>query len=217
LSICASCFASLGAGAVLTSTKWGDYNNASNILQSTHLGASTPQYVAGIAYKIAARGILYNSLKCTKEDFTVKRSDAQIAFCYPYKVFINLKFSPDSSQTFNGFTYGASHALHQYLDLMFGISYSAHNEISPGFQQAALNVVKTQQTANNQYYSQFSLASLQANGPTAYDGFPLQLLNADGTIGPLIYTGSPTILHYHSGFFVGISIPLGFKTPASGN
>lgn len=217
LAGCSSCYASLGAGAVLANSKFGDYNDSSNVLQTTHLGASTPQYVAGVAYKIAIRGALYKKLSCNTQDFTIKRSDAQVAFCYPYKVFVNLKFSPDSSQTFNGFTYGISHALHQYLDLMIGISYSAHNEISPGFLQTALSVVKTQQAAGNPYYSQYNLAALKANDATAFDGFPTQLINANGTAGSLIYTGSPTVLHYHSGFFMGVAIPLSFKSPASGN
>ena len=211
-----SCFAALGAGAVLTSTKYGDYNHSSNILQSTHIGASTPQYVAGVAYKLPVQGPLYKTLHCNN-DSTIKRSGAQVAYCYPYKAFINLKFSPGSSQAFNGFTYGISHALHQYLDLMVGVSYSAQNEISPGFQQAALNVVKVQQAAKNPYYAQFNLASLEADGPTAYDGFPTQLLNKNGTTGSLIYTGSPTVLHYHTGIFIGIAIPITFKSQVSGN
>jgi hypothetical protein len=206
---CASnCFASVGAGVVLSPTKWGDYNNSSNILQSTHVGSSTPQYSVGLAYKLSFReGFIKRSKPC---------SDTTSPFCYPYKAFVSLKFSPDSSQTFSGFTYGLTHALCSNLDLVAGISYSANNEISPGFQRAALNVVKAQQTAGNPYYAQFNLASLQANGPTAYDGFPIQLMNSDGTTGSIIYAGSPTVLHYHTGFFMGIAVPITFKGLLSG-
>ena len=146
-----------------------------------------------------------------------KNSDARVAFCYPWKSFVSLKLTPDASQTLNGFTFGISHGLHQYLDLMIGVAYSAHNEISPGFQQAAVNVVREQQAAKNPYYAEFNLAALAANNTqTAYDGFPTQLLNANGTTGPLIYNGSVTISHYRPGLFLGVSLPLSFKSAVSG-
>jgi hypothetical protein len=217
LAGCASCYASLGAGSLLVG-KYPDYNVSSNILEATHVGISTPSYAVGVAYKLPFREPwVYKKLSCTTDDFSTKRSDGQVAFCYPYKAFVSLKFTPDASQTFNGYTFGISHALHQYLDLMVGLAYSAHNEISPGFQQAAVSVVKAQQAAGNPYYSQFNLASLEANNTqTAFDGFPTQLLNANGTTGPLIYNGSITISHYRPGLFLGISIPLSFKSSASG-
>jgi len=218
IAACGSCYASLGAGAVLSTTKFGDYNNSSNVLQTTHIGSSTPQYVAGVAYKLPIRTIhkLYGFLGCSPDSFFSPATEAQAAYCYPFKAFISLKFSPDSSQTFNGFTYGLSHALHKRLDIMFGISYSAHNEISPGFQQAALNTVTTQQALSNKYYAQWNVQSLKTNNATAYDGFPTQLQNADGTTGALIYTGNPLVLHYHTGFFLGVSLPIAFKSGASG-
>jgi hypothetical protein len=218
LSGCATCFASAGAGTLLVG-KYPDYNVSSNILEATHVGISTPSFVAGVAYKLPLHDFYgYNKLGCGPGDLTTKTSDARIAFCYPYKAFVNLKFTPDASQTFNGFTFGLSHALHQYLDIMVGVAYSSHNEVSPGFQQAAVSVVKAQQAAGNPYYSQFNLAALQANtSQTAFDGFPTQLLNANGTTGSLIYSGNVTVSHYRPGLFLGISIPLGFKSPASGS
>jgi hypothetical protein len=216
LAGCGSCFASVGAGSVLTSAQFGDYNNTANVLQSTHLGTSTPQFVVGVAYKLPWDGVLHGKLHCTSSDFTSPTSDAKAAYCFPYKAFVSLKFTPDASQTFNGFTYGVSHALHRYLDVMVGVSYSAHNEISPGFQQAAINTVKTQQAMNNTYYSQWNAAALQTDGPTAYDGFPTQLQKADGTVGPLIYAGNPLVLHYHPGLFIGVAVPLSFQKALSG-
>jgi hypothetical protein len=217
LAGCASCYASLGAGTLLVG-KYPDYNVSTNILQATHVGISTPSYAVGVAYKLPFREPwVYKKISCTTDDFSTKRSDGQVAFCYPYKAFVSLKFTPDASQTFNGFTFGLSHALHQYLDLMVGLAYSAHNEISPGFQQAAVSVVKAQQSAGNPYYSQFNLASLEANNTqTAFDGFPTQLLDANGTTGPLIYSGNITISHYRPGLFLGISLPLSFKSAAAG-
>jgi hypothetical protein len=217
LSGCATCFASVGAGTLLIG-KYPDYNVSSNIIQATHVGISTPSFVGGIAYKLPFHDFYgYHKLGCGPADLTTKTSDARIAFCYPYKAFVSLKVTPDASQTLNGFTFGISHALHQYLDLMVGVAYSAHNEISPGFQQAAVNVVKLQQAAGNPNYAAFNLAALQTNSSqTAFDGFPTQLLNANGTTGPLIYNGSITISHFRPGLFLGVSFPLGFKSAASG-
>jgi len=217
LAGCATCFASIGAGTLLVG-KYPDYNVSSNVLQATHVGISTPSFAVGVAYKLPLHDVYgYKALGCTKDDLTTKNSDARVAFCYPWKSFVSLKLTPDASQTLNGFTFGISHGLHQYLDLMIGVAYSAHNEISPGFQQAAVNVVREQQAAKNPYYAEFNLAALAANNTqTAYDGFPTQLLNANGTTGPLIYNGSVTISHYRPGLFLGVSLPLSFKSAVSG-
>jgi hypothetical protein len=215
---CANCYASIGAGSVLSSTKFGDYNNLSNILQTTHLGTSTPQYAVGLAYRLPIYGPLWKLplLSCDRDAYTAQYPEAKAAYCFPLKAFISFKFTPDASQTFNGFTFGLSHTLAFYqvslLDLMVGVSYTAFNEVSPGFQQAAINVVSVQQAANNPYYAQYNLATLKTNGPTAYDGFPVQLLKADGTTGPLIYGASPLVSHYHSGLFIGVSVPVSLKS-----
>jgi hypothetical protein len=174
----------------------------------------------GLAYKLAFREaipLVYRKNNCTPDSFNRSGSEGANAFCYPWKVFASLKFSPDASQTFNGFTYGLSHAVHRYLDIMVGLSYSAHNEVAPGFQLAAVNTVKIQQAANNPFYAQWDVNTLQKNGATAYDGFPTQLLKADGTTGSLIYSGTPLVVHYHSGFFMGISVPLQFKNLLAGS
>jgi hypothetical protein len=217
LAGCATCFASIGAGTLLVG-KYPDYEVSSNVLQATHVGISTPSFAVGVAYKLPFHDFYgYKVLDCTKDDLTTKTSDARVAFCYPWKSFVSLKLTPGASQTLNGFTFGLSHGLHQYLDLMIGLAYSAHNEISPGFQQAAVSVVRAQQAEKNPYYAQFNLAALQENNTqTAYDGFPTQFLNANGTTGSLIYNGSITISHYRPGLFLGVSLPLSFKSAVSG-
>jgi len=215
---CASCFATIGAGTVIKG-KYPDYNVSSNIIEATHVGISTPSYSLGLGYKLSFHDFFqtYKKLGCTPDDLVTPSEDKK-AFCYPYKTFISLKFTPDASQTFNGYTFGLSHALHKYLDLMVGMAYSAHNEISPGFQQAAISVVKAQQAAGNPYYSQFNLAALQANSTqTAFDGFPTQLISANGTTGSLIYSGNITVSHYRPGLFLGISLPVNLKTFVGGS
>lgn len=199
----------------MNSTKFGDYNDNANILESTHLGASTPQYAVGLSYRLPIYGPFskIKKLGCATDAYTATYPEARAAYCFPYKAFVSFKFNPDASQTFNGYTFGVSHAIaYSYLDLMIGLSYSAFNEVSPGFQQAAINVVTAQQAANNPYYAQYNLAALKSNRPTAYDGFPVQLLKADGTTGSLIYSGNPLVAHYHPGLFLGVSVPLSFKT-----
>lgn len=219
---CSSCYASIGAGAVITN-QHGDYNNVNNVLETTHLGTSTPQYVVGVAYKLPVRAPWYSPLGCKVGDFTAPSSDARAAFCYPFKAFVSFKFTPDSSQTFNGFTYGISHAIHKSLDILLGLSYSASNEVSPGFQAAAVQVVKAQQapSTGSVCYAQWNLTTLEAShlGAAAYDGFPTQLLTQTGgtasapvcTAGAQIYSVSPLATNYHSGLFIGISVPVSFS------
>lgn len=222
---CSSCFATIGAGAVATG-RLGDYNNQNSVLEATHLGQSTPQYLLGVAYKLPIRGEFFalKNLHCDPtRSFNAAVSDGEAAFCYPFKVFINLKFSPDSSQTFNGFTFGLSHALHKYVDLLPGISYSAYNDISPGFRAAAVNVVTVAQQSGNvnaPCYAQWKVAELSDSTNTiAFDGFPTQLMTNTGTLsapvctaGAQIFSGSPLTVHYHPGFFIGISVPVSFKS-----
>jgi len=226
---CSSCYASIGAGAALYNHDLADYEEVQNVLQKTHLGNSTPQYLVGLAYKLpwhtlwgikfGKGGSLYTRMNCTVNDFAAGDSDSHAAYCYPFKAFISLKFSPDASQTFSGFTYGISHAVHKKLDILLGLSYTPYSEPSEGFQAAAINTLKTQSA--NPCYAQFSVAQLTAtNGRNNYDGFPTQLLTntaAAGappvcTAGAQIYAGSALVTEHHSGFFVGISVPIGFKT-----
>lgn len=225
LAGCSSCYASIGAGAVITSPGLSDYTVNNNILESTSLdhSRSTPQYLVGVAYKLPIPDLLgiskgrslYKHLGCqASTDFNNPATEARAAYCYPYKVFINFKFTPDASETFNGFTYGLTLALHKELDFLLGASYSPYNNVSGGFQNAAIATVKDE--SGNRCYSQWTSASLSANGKGAFNGFPTQLLT-DTTpsaatptcsAGAQIYGGSIVTTSYHTGFFIGVSIPV---------
>jgi hypothetical protein len=217
---CSSCFATIGAGLVVTSQN-ADYNDTNNILEATHFGRSTPLYMVGVAYKLPIYGpySIFNHDACKSGEFDDSSASAPATYCFPFKAFVSFKFTPDASQTFNGFTYGVSHSLHKDLDMLFGWSYSAFNQVSPGFLSAATNVVQTQQTAGNPCYSQWVYARLAANGVNAFDGFPTQLITntaAAGnapicTPGAQIFNGNPLTVHYLNGFFVGVAVPISFQ------
>jgi hypothetical protein len=229
---CSSCFVSIGAGAVIQNATFNDYSVNNNTLETTSLdhSESAPQYLVGVAYKLPIRDLLfvpksgtttlYHALGCTAAtDFNNPDTEAKAAYCYPYKAFISFKFSPDSSQTFNGFTYGITFAIHKDLDLLLGASYSPYNNISGGFKSAAVSLVTEETTAGNRCYSQWTAAGLNANGQGAFNGFPTQLLT-DSTstaatptcsMGAQIYSGSVTTASYHTGLFIGVSIPIGLS------
>jgi hypothetical protein len=221
---CAGCFATIGIGANLNSKGLTDYNNASNILEATHLGNATPQLLVGISYQVPWHGFFYSKIKIFSKDYPPNHPvecdpdlynqdvDGVLIYCYPWRPFISAKFTTDASQTFNGFTFGMSHRLARYVDVLVGYSFTAFNEASPGFQRAAIQAVETQQAAGNKYYSQFSLTAMQQNWHDAFDGFPTQLISSTGTAGALIYAGNPLSVHYHSGAFVGVVVPITLKS-----
>jgi hypothetical protein len=219
---CGGCYATVGLGANINSKGLTDYNNSSNILESTHLGNGTPQLLLGVSFQVPWHGIFYHEIqiksgalpspdRCDPLLYNQDVDGAKI-YCYPWRPFISVKFTPDASQTFNGFTYGISHRLAKNLDLMVGVSYTAFNEASPGFQRAAIETVKTQQAAGNPYYTQFSLVAMQNNWRNAFDGLPTQLISSTGQPGALIYSGNPLSVHYHPGGFIGIVVPISIKT-----
>lgn len=215
---CAGCFLSIGIGANLNPKSYSDYTNAANLLQTTHLGNASPQFLLGISYGLVYHGFFYNHLGC-KEVYSgpqklpaAQMTDAQNVYCYPWRAFVNVKFSPSSSQTFSGFTMGASYRVARSLDVMVGASFTPFNEVTHGFVAAAVQTVKTQQAAGNSQYQQFYLPALQGNWRDAFDGFPTTLINADGTQGSPIYAGSPLSVHYHIGGFVGVAVPVSFSS-----
>jgi len=95
---------------------------------------------------------------------------------------------------------------------MIGASFSPFNEVTPGFQNVAIQTVKTQQAAGNPNYSQFSLLALEHNWRDAYDGFPTTLISPNGTQGAPIYGGAPLSVHYHLGGFIGVALPKSFSS-----
>jgi len=214
VSGCSSCYATIGAGAVV-SANIPDYNNVQNVLEITHLGRSTPQYSVGLGYKLPWRWPK-TSQRCPASEFNNPTSEARAAYCFPFKAFVSLKFASDSSNAFTGFVFGFSHAIHTSLDGLFGLSYSPYNGISPGFRQVAVNTYVTQTKAGNPCYAQFNLGDLQAS---RYDGFPTQLVANTAAVGATpvctpgaqIYSGSPLVVSYHPGFFIGVALPIQFK------
>jgi hypothetical protein len=200
-----------------------DYNDSSNILEATHLGNATPQFLVGISYQVPWHSIFYRKIavktglakastpQCDPTLYN-QDTDGALIYCYPWRPFINAKFTPDASQTFNGFTYGISHRIAKSLDLLIGLSFSAFNETSPGFQRAAIQTTQTQQAAGNPSYTQFSETAMQHNYHNAFDGFPVQLISSTGQPGTLIYAGNPLSVHYHPGAFLGVVVPISVKS-----
>lgn len=215
-----SCYATIGLGLNINSKSLSDYTNSANIIEATHLGNATPQLLVGVEYQVPWHGMFYHLIKIQMPKATPvcdptlynKDVDGALIYCYPWRPFINAKFTTDASQTFNGFTFGIAHRLAKNLDLLIGYSFTAFNEPSPGFQRAAIQTVEQQQAANNPYYTQISLTALQHDWKNAYDGIPTQLISSTGQPGALIYSGNPLSVHYHSGAFIGVAVPVGLKT-----
>lgn len=218
---CAGCFATLGLGVSINYKHYSDYNDVTNILQSTNLGNASPQLLVGISYQTPWHGILYNKIGC-KPSLYNQDVDGKLVYCYPWRAFINAKFSATASQTVNGFTVGTSYRIAKSLDLLMGISLNPFNEATPGFRAAAIQVTQAQQNAGNPNYAPFDLYKMQHNLRNAFDGFPTQLLQysctsttpptCTTTTGPLIYAGSPTGVQYLPGLFFGVVVPIQLKT-----
>jgi len=215
-SVCGECFASIGIGSTLSTVHATDYSNNSSILSSNQVGNSTPQYLIGVSFQIRIPGVRYTHLGCTTSDYT--NPIPKSTYCYPWKAFVNLKLSSESSQTLNGFTFGMSHSLTSHLDLMAGFAYSPFSQPSPGFQAAAVQVVKTQQSLStpNPYYTQFDATAMQKNSQNAFDGFPTQMISSNGVAGAAIYSGNILTTVYHPGIFLGINIPVSLGSLFSG-
>jgi hypothetical protein len=221
-SICGECFASIGVGSTLSTVHATDYSNNSNILSSNQIGNSTPQYLIGVSFQIRIHGVRYKQQKCPTSDYA--SANPTSTYCYPWKAFVNLKLSSESSQTLNGFTFGLSHSLTSHLDIMAGFAYSPFSEPSPGFQAAAVQVVRAEQgltnpqgvSTPNPYYTQFDPVAMQKNSQNAFDGFPTQLINPMGIAGAAIYSGNILTTVYHPGIFLGINIPVALGSLFSG-
>lgn len=121
----------------------------------------------------------------------------------PWEAFISLKFSPQSSQTLNGYVLGGSYAFAHYIDAMIGFALSPINEPAPGFRIAASNFVTQQQKSGLDL--NFNPTSMLNNSRNAFDGFPLT-----DTTGKLIYTGNALEIDYRGGVVFGVSVPINF-------
>jgi hypothetical protein len=123
----------------------------------------------------------------------------------PWSAFVSVKFSPGSSQTVNGFVFGASYALTKYLNALIGFSLTPINEPAPGFRTTAAQFVTAQQKLGQDL--NFNPTAMLNNSQNAFDGFPV----TDST-GKLIYSGNPLTVHYHGGAIFGVSIPIYFSS-----
>jgi len=123
----------------------------------------------------------------------------------PWGAFISIKFAPGSSETLNGFVFGASYAFAKYVNALVGFTLTPINVPSPGLRVTAAQFV-TQQQAQGQYLN-FNPQAMLSNSPNAFDGFPLT-----DQSGKLIYPGNPLTLNYRAGVIFGVSIPIYFKS-----
>src|SRR5262249_27249113 len=132
----------------------------------------------------------------------------------PWYAFLSLKFSPDSSQTFNGYVVGGSYKLAKTFSILGGFSLTPIQEPSPGFQAAAIHVGT--QNPNVPTYQRFNVNDMQHNRLDAFDGFPLFVQGPTGPTTTRVFDGDPTVVHYHGGFIIGIAIPVSLKTQLGG-
>lgn len=189
-----------GLGTMVQSPSVTDYSNNANVLQTTHLGAATPQFLAGAGVTLP---FLHPYGDLVRKDSV---------YHDPIQVFISAKFAPEASDTLNGFTFGLGHKLiSKGLLVLVGYSLNPINEPTPGFRAAASALVKTAQADQTDYsslYLNFDPKAMLYNKPDAFDGFPTQIINARGTPGALLYQGDPLTTHYHSGIFLGLGVSL---------
>jgi hypothetical protein len=203
----------LGIGSLLRNGDVTDYVNNANTLSATSLGWATPQYLVGLAMRAPFPNFKRYGTGCagvdaaSPGDSTAKKTSSDntcpIWRQRPWGGFVSLKFSPNSSQTINGYVLGGSYSLTSYLDLMAGFSLTPVNVPASGLRNAAYNYVLQQQKLGNDL--QFNPQAMLNNSQNAFDGFSL----LDST-GKLIYTGTPLEVDYRGGVVIGVSIPLDF-------
>jgi len=182
----------VGIGSLIVASGSTDYSNQANVLHSNNLGRATPQFLTGVSF----RSKIPNFRKFRGDESWQRR---------PWNAFVSLKFSPNSSQTINGFVFGVSYSAAKYMNILAGYSLTPINEPSPGFRQTAAQFVTAQQ--KQQLDLQFDPNAMLQNSPNAFDGFPV----TDPT-GKLIYAGNPVTVHYRTGVMLGVSIPIYFSS-----
>ncbi len=182
----------IGIGSLIVASGSTDYSDQANVLHSNNIGRATPQFLTGVSF----RSKIPNFPKFRGDESWQQR---------PWNAFVSLKFSPSSSQTINGFVFGASYSVVKYMNILVGYSLTPINEASPGFRQTAAQFVTEQQ--KQQLDLQFDPNAMLKNSPNAFDGFPV----TDPT-GKLIYAGNPLTVHYRGGVVLGVSIPIYFSS-----
>jgi len=191
---------SLGIGTMIVG-KGTDYkiNSTANIIEANVIGRATPQIMAGAGFRLP----IPNFPGLTRKD--------------PWHIFVNLKFAPGSTQAIDGFVFGLSYHVASHLAVLAGVGMTPYSVPSLGFRNAAINAV----SQNPSLYPGFTAAGLVADGPAAFDGFPLlkQPLptGSSPTTNANLYAGDPLETQYKGGLVIGISIPftvgalLGYK------
>jgi len=215
----------LGIGSLIVVSGSTDYTDQSNVIHSNNIGKATPQFLAGVSFRSHLPNIVPRYWGCTWDtskpqkpspDAAPRREEVASnkgkACDYaepwekrPWSAFVSVKFAPGSSQSLNGFVFGASYAFTKYLTALVGFALTPVNEPSPGFRTTAAQFVTMEQKQGQ--YLNFNPNAMLSNTPNAFDGFPV----TDST-GKLIYSGSPLTVHYHGGAVFGVSIPIYFSS-----
>lgn len=184
------------AGEEVTSYKVDTTNNA---LSQTNVGRKTVEILLGggfiLPWHIGGHWI-ENSYP----------NDPAYKNYRPWETFLSIRFAPASDQTINGFVVGGGYRITKYFTLLTGYAVTPFNEPTHGFRVAASQVVAANPTIFP--YNHFNADDLLHNRPGAFDGFPLFLYNANGVTTTQIFPTSPTVVHYHSGIYFGVGIPL---------
>lgn len=187
----------LGVGSLIVGADETDYkpDSQTTALHTTNLGRATPQLLTGAAFQLPFG--------------PYPRRARERAGPRPWYAFLSLKFSPDSSQTFSGYVLGGSFKLAPAFSLLAGYALTPMQEPSPGFRAAAVQLVE--QNPNLPIYQRFDPMALGENRPNAFDGFPLFVQNASGPTTTRVFSGDPTVIHYHGGFVIGVAIPVSVR------
>jgi hypothetical protein len=202
------------AGEEVTSYKVDTTNNA---LSQTNVGRKTVEILLGGGFIMPWRkgGHWIEKSYCPepKPDATDKErkpcgagGDTAYKNYRPWETFLSIRFAPTSDQTINGFVVGGGYRITKYFTLLTGYAVTPFNEPTHGFRVVASQVVAANPTVYP--YSHFNADDLLHNRPGAFDGFPLFLYNASGVTTTKIFPTSPTVVHYHSGIYFGVGIPL---------
>lgn len=210
----------LGIGSLLNGGSYNDYVEKNNIISSLNLGRSSPQYLVGVSMRIPFQGgtmfthhakwdTCYPDISKVKGSGEAPPQPPGSAYCdlwrlHPWSAFLSLKFSPDSSQTLNGYVLGGTYQFAPYLSALVGFGLTPFAEPAYGFRVGASQYVAAQQKLGN--LLNFDPDRMLANDKNAFDGF--SLLDPDQKV---IYVGTPLETHYRGGVVVGISIPFSFS------
>jgi len=205
------------AGEEVTSYKVDTTNNA---LSQTNVGRKTVEILLGGGFILPwHRGGHWieksycgtpSSNPAGQESPCRQGGDVAYKNYRPWETFLSIRFAPASDQTINGFVVGGGYRITKYFTLLAGYAVTPFNEPTHGFRVVASQTVAANPTISP--YNHFNADDLLHNRPGAFDGFPLFLYNASGVTTTKIFPTSPVVVHYHSGIYFGIGIPVNFTT-----